>query len=116
MIAVKGEGKSGAFLLITKDHRYFFCDGCRCSQNRFILKTATMEERDYLWEILPYYLQHVKNCKDTLLPRILCVFSMKHEGIGGVTRFFIMNNVFNSNIYYDPIEKFDLKVIFDTFQ
>eukprot|EP01125_Pyxidicula_operculata_P006121 TRINITY_DN2130_c1_g1_i1.p1 TRINITY_DN2130_c1_g1~~TRINITY_DN2130_c1_g1_i1.p1 ORF type:complete len:315 (+),score=120.70 TRINITY_DN2130_c1_g1_i1:764-1708(+) len=34
---------------------------------------------------------------------------MKHEGIGGVTRFFIMNNIFNSNIYYDPIEKFDLK-------
>lgn len=69
-----------------------------------------MEERDYLWEILPYYLQHVKTSKDTLLPRILCVFSMKHEGIGGVTRFFIMNNVFNSNIYYDPLEKFDLKV------
>jgi hypothetical protein len=21
-----------------------------------------------------------------------------------------MNNVFNSNIYYDPVEKFDLKV------
>jgi hypothetical protein len=34
---------------------------------------------------------------------------MKHEGIGGVTRFFIMNNVFNSNLHYDPLEKYDLK-------
>jgi len=96
LIQVKGEGKSGAFLLISKDHR-------------FILKTATMSERDYLWEILPYYMVYVKTRKETLLTRIFCVFSMKHEGIGGVTRFLIMGNVFNSNIYYDPIEKFDLK-------
>lgn len=33
---------------------------------------------------------------------------MKHEGIGGVTRFVIMNNIFNSP--YEPVEKFDLKV------
>eukprot|EP01126_Amoeba_proteus_P062377 TRINITY_DN8470_c0_g1_i2.p1 TRINITY_DN8470_c0_g1~~TRINITY_DN8470_c0_g1_i2.p1 ORF type:complete len:234 (-),score=62.78 TRINITY_DN8470_c0_g1_i2:61-762(-) len=32
---------------------------------------------------------------------------MKHEGIGGVTRFVIMNNVFNTP--YDPVEKYDLK-------
>jgi len=33
---------------------------------------------------------------------------MKHEGIGGVVRFVIMNNWFNS--VYDPVEKYDLKV------
>lgn len=32
---------------------------------------------------------------------------MKHEGIGGVTRFVIMNNIFNSPL--EPVEKFDLK-------
>jgi 1-phosphatidylinositol-4-phosphate 5-kinase len=32
---------------------------------------------------------------------------MKHEGIGGVTRFVIMNNIFNTP--YEPSEKYDLK-------
>jgi len=96
LYGIKGEGKSGAFLLFTKDHR-------------FILKTCTKEERDFLWEWLPYYLQHIKKNKDTLVPRLFGVYSMKHEGIGGVIRFIIMNNVFNSNIYYDPLEKYDLK-------
>jgi len=39
-----GEGKSGAFFIFTKDRQ-------------FVLKTATGEERDFLWEILPYYYQ-----------------------------------------------------------
>jgi hypothetical protein len=34
---------------------------------------------------------------------------MKHEGPGGVTRFIITNNIFNTP--YDPVEKFDLKVL-----
>lgn len=38
---------------------------------------------------------------------------MKHEGIGGVTRFIITNNIFNTP--YDPVEKFDLKVYLLTF-
>lgn len=41
--AIRGEGKSGAFFIFTKD-------------KRFILKTATKDERDFLWELLPYYL------------------------------------------------------------
>lgn len=44
IFGVKGEGKSGAFMLITKDHK-------------FILKTSTKEERDFLWQLLPYYYQ-----------------------------------------------------------
>lgn len=32
---------------------------------------------------------------------------MKHDGIGGVTRFVIMNNIFNTP--YEPVHKFDLK-------
>jgi hypothetical protein len=33
---------------------------------------------------------------------------MKHEGIGGVTRFIIMNNLFNTP--FEPVEIYDLKV------
>ena len=44
MKTVLGEGKSGAFFIFTKD-------------SQFIIKTATQEERDFLWEILPDYYQ-----------------------------------------------------------
>jgi 1-phosphatidylinositol-4-phosphate 5-kinase len=57
----------------------------------------------------PLKFQYVTRHPDTLLPRFYGVYSMKHEGIGGVTRFVVMNNVFNSP--YEPVEKFDLKVV-----
>eukprot|EP01121_Diplochlamys_sp_Union-15-3_P016272 TRINITY_DN5508_c0_g1_i1.p1 TRINITY_DN5508_c0_g1~~TRINITY_DN5508_c0_g1_i1.p1 ORF type:complete len:308 (-),score=52.51 TRINITY_DN5508_c0_g1_i1:26-949(-) len=77
--------------------------------NKFILKTATKEERDFLWSCLPYYFKYIKAHPNTLLTRIYGVYSMKHAGIGGVTRFIIINNIFNSSVFYDPIEKYDLK-------
>lgn len=90
----KGEGKSGAFFIFTK-----------CKQ--FILKTATMEERDFLWQMLPEYWNYLLKNPDTLLPRYYGVYSMKHEGPGGVTRFLVMNNLFNTP--YEPVEIYDLK-------
>jgi len=94
LTAHKGQGKSGAFFIFTNDRQ-------------FILKTATGEERDFLWTVLPYYLQYVQRHPHTLLPRIYGVYSMKHEGIGGVTRFVVMNNLFNTP--FDIVEKYDLK-------
>lgn len=95
LTTIKGAGKSGAFFIFTND-------------KRFMLKTATKEERDFLWQLLPYYLQYLRKYEHTLLPRFLGVYSMKHEGIGGVVRFVVMNNVFYSP--YKPIETYDLKV------
>jgi len=92
--AVKGEGKSGAFFVFTKD-------------KQFIVKTATDQERDFLWRILPNYLKHIKKYPDTLLPRFYGVYSMKHEGPGGVIRFVVMQNIFCYP--YQPVEKYDLK-------
>jgi len=92
--AIKGEGKSGAFFIFTKD-------------NQFILKTASDDERDFLWQMLPDYLVHIRENPDTLLPRYYGVYSMKHEGIGGVVRFVIMQNIFCTP--YAPEEKYDLK-------
>jgi len=92
--AIKGEGKSGAFFVFTKD-------------KQFIVKTATDQERDFLWRNLPEYLKHIKKYPDTLLPRFYGVYSMKHEGIGGVIRFVVMQNIFCYP--YQPVEKYDLK-------
>jgi len=94
LTAIKGQGKSGAFFIFTNDRQ-------------FILKTATGEERDFLWSVLPYYWQYVQRHPHTLLPRFYGVYSMKHEGIGGVTRFVVMNNLFNTP--FDLNEKYDLK-------
>jgi len=94
LTAIKGEGKSGAFFIFTKD-------------KQFILKTTTAEERDFLWYILPYYWQHMRRNPDSLLPRFYGIYSFKHEGPGGVTRFVIMNNIFSTP--YEPVEKYDLK-------
>lgn len=88
--AVRGEGKSGAFFIFTKDRQ-------------FVLKTATGEERDFLWNILPYYYQYIRRNPNSLLPRFYGVYSMKHDGIGGMTRFVVMNNIFNTP--YAPVEK-----------
>lgn len=79
--AIRGEGKSGAFFIFTRD-------------KRFILKTATGPERDFLWEMLPYYFLYIRKNPNTLLPRFYGVYSMKHEGIGGMVRFVVMNNWF----------------------
>eukprot|EP01125_Pyxidicula_operculata_P020620 TRINITY_DN7657_c0_g1_i1.p1 TRINITY_DN7657_c0_g1~~TRINITY_DN7657_c0_g1_i1.p1 ORF type:complete len:896 (-),score=308.82 TRINITY_DN7657_c0_g1_i1:250-2937(-) len=92
--ASKGEGKSGANFLFTKD-------------KQFVLKTVTGQERDFLWSILPFYWQYVRRHPNTLLPRFYGVYSMKHEGIGGMTRFIITNNVLNSP--FDMVETYDLK-------
>ncbi|XP_049850670.1 uncharacterized protein LOC126323721 [Schistocerca gregaria] len=91
--AIRGEGKSGAFFIFTRD-------------KRFILKTATGPERNFLWEILPFYFLYIRKNPNTCLPRFYGVYSMKHEGIGGMVRFVIMNNCFDS---LKPVETYDLK-------
>lgn len=52
-------------------------------------------------------MQYIRKNPNTLLPRFYGVYSMKHEGIGGVTRFVIMNNWFNTQ--FNPNELYDLK-------
>lgn len=42
-----------------------------------------------------------------MLPKIYGVYSMKHEGIGGIVRFVIMENKFNAPV--QPMEIYDLK-------
>lgn len=92
--AIRGTGKSGAFFIYTDD-------------KRFVLKTTTGAERDFLWQMLPYYFLYIRKNPNTLLPRFYGVYSMKHEGIGGMVRFVIMNNCFNT---IQPIsEVYDLK-------
>jgi len=71
------------------------------------MKVITEQERDFLIQLLPYYWRHIQKNPDTLLPRYYGVYSMKHEGIGGVTRFLVTNNLYNTP--YDPVEKYALK-------
>lgn len=52
-------------------------------------------------------LQYIRKNPNTMLPRFYGVYSMKHEGIGGVVRFVVMNNWFAT--HNDLKEKYDLK-------
>eukprot|EP01127_Copromyxa_protea_P011493 TRINITY_DN2889_c0_g1_i1.p1 TRINITY_DN2889_c0_g1~~TRINITY_DN2889_c0_g1_i1.p1 ORF type:complete len:790 (+),score=138.34 TRINITY_DN2889_c0_g1_i1:39-2408(+) len=94
---IKGEGKSGAFLLLSKD-------------NRFVIKTATKKERDVMWDLLPSYCSHIAKNPDTLIPRIYAMFGFRHSGDGGwgCVRFLVQNNVFG-NGQFPPKERYDLK-------
>jgi 1-phosphatidylinositol-4-phosphate 5-kinase len=50
---------------------------------------------------------YIRKNPNTMLPRFYGVYSMKHEGIGGVVRFVVMNNWFAT--HNDLKEKYDLK-------
>lgn len=52
-------------------------------------------------------LQYIRKNPNTMLPRFYGVYSMKHEGIGGVVRFVVMNNWFAT--HHELKEKYDLK-------
>jgi len=60
--SIRGEGKSGASLILSKD-------------TRFVIKTATKEERDFLWSLLPFYAKYVMKHPNTLLPKFFGVYS-----------------------------------------
>jgi len=102
-----GNGKSGAFFMFTP---------CR----RFVLKTLTEAEKDFLLSILPNYYEHMRSNPDTLLPWFLGMYRMKAKGVSakGVSnksddtvRVVVMANVFDNGERKEVNleEQYDLK-------
>jgi len=103
----EGNGKSGAFFMFTP---------CR----RFLLKTLTEAEKDFLLSILPNYFEHMRSNPDTLLPWFLGMYRMKAKGVSakGVSsksddtvRVIVMANVFDNGVSkgVNLEEQYDLK-------
>uniref|UniRef100_M4B9H5 PIPK domain-containing protein n=1 Tax=Hyaloperonospora arabidopsidis (strain Emoy2) TaxID=559515 RepID=M4B9H5_HYAAE len=86
------EGKSGAFFYFTEDRKY-------------VVKTLTSEELNFLLSILPQYYTFMKRYPDTFVTRF---FGCHGLTMYGKTVFFVaMQSVFASSL---PIhERFDLK-------
>ncbi|CAI5726204.1 unnamed protein product [Hyaloperonospora brassicae] len=86
------EGKSGAFFYFTEDRKY-------------VVKTLTDEELNFLLSILPHYYTFMKKYPDTFVTRF---FGCHGLTMYGKTVFFVvMQSVFASSL---PIhERFDLK-------
>jgi hypothetical protein len=66
--AGEGAGRSGSFFFFSHDRK-------------FIIKTMTKKELQLMLRILPDYVTHLKNNKNSLLGKILGVFTVKCESI-----------------------------------
>ena len=66
--AGEGAGRSGSFFFFSHDRK-------------FIIKTMTSCELKLMLKILPNYVEHLKNHKNTLLGKIFGVFTVKTESI-----------------------------------
>lgn len=92
------EGKSGAFMYFTAD-------------DRFMIKTATKEEFDLLFDILPRYMDHIENNPQTLINPILGAYELQlyNEHL----RVIVVESVFwlgvEGQATFKPNERFDLK-------
>jgi len=87
-----GEGKSGAFFYFTWD-------------SRFIVKTVTKTELNYLLSFLKDYVRHLEHNRNTVLSRIVGVHSCRFYHIK--KHFVVMENVFVGDL--QPNEMYDLK-------
>ena len=76
------------------------------SDNRFLVKTISQAESRTLQRILPDYLKHMLENRNTLLSRIFGLYKLKMDDTTSI--FVIMGNVFNPTV---PIhQRYDLKV------
>ena len=90
---VFGASASGSFFFETSDKRY-------------VLKTINKRECDQLRNMLFEYWKHLEKYSDTLLPRFMGMYKVKHTD-NGFVRVLVMRNVFYTKL---PIsEKYDLK-------
>jgi len=92
----KGEGKSMAHFMISKD-------------KRFCMKTINSSEREVLLKMLPSYFEHVmKYSETTLLCRMLGLFRLRYGGVD--TFFLLMLNISRQDVSCRRVVKsFDLK-------
>lgn len=91
--AGEGAGRSGSFFFFSHDRK-------------FIIKTMSTTELQLMLRILPKYVAHIKQHKQTLLSKILGVFTVKTESFDEV-HVMIMENTLR---FKDPD---NLKYIFD---
>jgi len=73
--------------------------------NRYFIKTMSKDEKDSLLEILPDYIEHLKQEPKTFLPRIFGVYMVRSRN--GETYVMVMKTVFSTNL--EIPDKFDIK-------
>lgn len=85
-------GKSGSFFLFTSD-------------NKIAIKTIKTKERKAMKKILKHYHGHLSRYKNSMLCRILGLYTIKVPGVA------TLNIILMQNILYDisPIRLFDIK-------
>ena len=91
--AKESAGKSGSFMFSSFDRR-------------FLIKTMNTNEQKVLKAALPYYLNHCRNNKKSLIAKIYGIYTVKMEDICEV-HILLMGNLFLN--VKEKISEFDLK-------
>ena len=88
------EGKSGSFIYYTED-------------SRLIVKSISHEESRKLREILPNYVQYIRDNPQTFLPHIYGLYKLKNKLSNRQIYFIVINNVFATELKIH--ERYDIK-------
>lgn len=78
--AGEGTGRSGSFFFFSHDQK-------------FIIKTMTKSELDLMKKMMPAYSQHLKKNEDSLLSKILGIFTVETESFSSVHIMLMENTV-----------------------
>lgn len=78
--AGEGTGRSGSFFFFSHDQK-------------FIIKTMTKAELDLMKKMMPAYSQHLKKNEDSLLSKILGIFTVETESFSSVHIMLMENTV-----------------------
>jgi 1-phosphatidylinositol-4-phosphate 5-kinase len=60
-----------------------------------MIKTQTQEEKNFLWQILPHYYNHLKNNPYSFITQFYGMYRVKIPDLGKSIHFVIMKSVFN---------------------
>lgn len=93
--AGEGAGRSGSFFFFSHD-------------SRFIIKTMTEGERKLFQCILPEYANHLDQNPNSLLAKVLGIFTVKQQSTDPVC-VMLMENTLRVDNQKDLVEVFDLK-------
>lgn len=92
--SICGNGAFIEFVSNAKSGQFFFYS----SDGRYMIKTQTQEEKNFLWEILPMYYTHMKNNPHSFLTHFYGMYRVNIPDLGKSIHFVIMKSVFNVSL------------------
>lgn len=90
--SICGNGAFIEFVSNAKSGQFFFYS----HDGRYMIKTQTQEEKNFLWKILPMYYNHMKSNPYSFLTQFYGMYRVNIPDLGKSIHFVIMKSVFNT--------------------